>query len=359
MSRPGPDGKGRSRRAQGSASKSASGGRPSGPGARKSGAQGDRASPLPEAKGRQPRRGPAPAGKRKTAGRAAPTGPVATQKLQKLLASAGMGSRREMEEWIAAGRISVNGTPARLGQRVGPSDAVQVDGRPVRAAPAEQPRVLLYHKPAGEIVSRHDPEGRPSVFDSLPRLRGAKWVAVGRLDFNTEGLMIFTTSGDLANRFMHPRFDLEREYSVRILGELTLGQLQQLHEGVALEDGMARFESVEDAGGRGSNRWYRVVIKEGRKREVRRMFEALGFTVSRLIRIRFGPIELPPMLRRGRHRELAPGEVQRLAPDVSGTPGAGREAAREGRREPRRAAREAAPGSAGTRNRGRQRSRAR
>ncbi len=312
--------------------------------------------------GQQPRRraaGPGAESRRRPAG-PAPAGPEATLKLQKVLASAGLGSRREMEEWIAAGRVTVNGAPAKLGQRVGPADAVQVDGRAVRAAPAGEPRVLLYHKPAGEIVSRHDPEGRPSVFDGLPRLRGAKWVAVGRLDFNTEGLMIFTTSGELANRMMHPRFGLEREYSVRILGELDLGQLQALHEGVALEDGVARFESVEDAGGRGANRWYRAVIKEGRKREVRRMFEALGFTVSRLIRIRFGPIALPPMLKRGRHRELPPEEVALLAPDLSVKSAGGRETAPGERpRGSRRGPREAAPAPAEKRNRGRPKSRAR
>jgi 23S rRNA pseudouridine2605 synthase len=255
----------------------------------------------------------------------------------------------------------VNGQVARLGARAREGDRIQVDGRPVRAAVMELPRVLIYHKPAGEIVSRNDPQGRPSVFDGLPPLRGAKWIAVGRLDFNTEGLLIFTTSGDLANRLMHPGTELEREYSVRILGEITLGQLKQLHEGVELSDGPARFESVEDAGGRGANRWYRVTIKEGRNREVRRIFEALGFTVSRLIRVRFGPIGLPPMLRRGRHRELLPNEVGLLAPELSAKSASGREPSRGGerRRGPRQAPREAGPGSEGTRNPRRPRFRAR
>jgi 23S rRNA pseudouridine2605 synthase len=284
----------------------------------------------------------------------------ATQKLQKLLAASGMGSRREMEEWIAAGRVTVNGRPARLGQRVGPGERVEVDGRALRTAPAEQPRVLLYHKPSGEIVSRHDPGGRPTVFDRLPRLRGAKWVAVGRLDFNTEGLLLFTTSGELANRLMHPSADLEREYSVRVLGEITLGQLKQLHEGIQLADGPARFESVEDAGGRGANRWYRVTLKEGRNREVRRMFEALGFTVSRLIRVRFGPIGLPPGLTRGRYRDLPPDEVQRLAPDLSAMPALARAPSRDGRRRgPGGGRGEAAPGSGRKPGPGRPRFRAR
>jgi 23S rRNA pseudouridine2605 synthase len=308
----------------------------------------------PGGRGKQRRR--APRAQAAGAGPVAQVGAEATQKLQKLLACCGMGSRREMEEWIAAGRVRVNGTPAQLGQRVGPSDRVEVDGRPLRVPRAEQPRVLLYHKPAGEIVSRHDPGGRPTVFDRLPPLKEAKWIAVGRLDFNTEGLLVLTTSGELANRLMHPSADLEREYSVRVLGEITLGQLKQLHEGIELADGPARFESVEDAGGRGANRWYRVTLKEGRNREVRRMFEALGFTVSRLIRVRFGPIGLPPTLRRGRYRELSPEEVRRLAPDLIGRSVFGREPSRGA---PRRTQREAGPGSAETRNRSLPRSRAR
>ncbi|MBU1775693.1 MAG: pseudouridine synthase, partial [Gammaproteobacteria bacterium] len=187
------------------------------------------------------------------------------ERLQKVLAQAGFGSRREMEEWIGAGRIAVNGTVATLGARVSDGDKVQVDGRPIRLKlQAEQtlPRVLLYHKQEGEIVSRDDPDGRASVFDSLPKLRGQKWVAIGRLDFNTSGLLIFTTSGELANRLMHPRFEVEREYAVRVQGEMSQDQMHQmLKDGIALEDGLVRFEKLSDEGGEGFNHWYRLVLK--------------------------------------------------------------------------------------------------
>ena len=229
-----------------------------------------------------------------------------------MLAGAGFGSRREMEQWIAAGRLSVNGQPAGVGTRVSPGDRVQLDGKPVRLWGAAAVRVLLYHKPAGEIVSRDDPEGRPDVFDSLPRLRGARWIAVGRLDFNTSGLLIFTTSGELANRFMHPRHEIEREYAVRVLGELNAEQIEALRTGVQLEDGEARVKSIEDAGGQGSNHWYNVILSEGRNREVRRLFEALNLTVSRLMRVRYGPLVLPTYLKRGQVHELEPIEVTRL-----------------------------------------------
>src|SRR5476651_74542 len=217
-----------------------------------------------------------------------------------------------MEQWIAAGRVSVNGEQAAVGTRVSAHDRVAVDGRPVRLRRGETARVLLYHKSTGEIVSRDDPEGRPEVFEKLPRLRGAKWVAVGRLDFNTSGLLIFTTSGELANRLMHPRHRIEREYAVRLLGELSAEQMQALHTGVQLEDGPAHFDRIDDAGGQGSNHWYNVVLSEGRNREVRRLFEALNLTVSRLMRVRFGPIELPSYLKRGQMRELDEAEVARL-----------------------------------------------
>jgi len=217
-----------------------------------------------------------------------------------------------MEQWIAAGRVSVNGVPATVGMRVSSGDRVQVDGRLLRLRQGAAARVLLYHKPTGEIVSRDDPEGRPEVFDQLPRLRGAKWVAVGRLDFNTSGLLIFTTSGELANRLMHPRHRIEREYAVRVLGELTAEQIQALRTGVQLDDGPAHLDSIEDAGGQGSNHWYNVVLSEGRNREVRRLFEALRLTVSRLMRVRFGPITLPSHLKRGQMRELDEAEIARL-----------------------------------------------
>jgi 23S rRNA pseudouridine2605 synthase len=235
-----------------------------------------------------------------------------SEKLHKVLAGAGLGSRREMEQWIAAGRVSVNGKPAAIGTRVSVQDRLAVDGRPVRLRRGGAARVLLYHKPAGEIVSRDDPEGRPEVFEKLPRLRGAKWLAVGRLDFNTSGLLIFTTSGELANRMTHPRHRIEREYAVRLLGELTEEQMLALRAGVQLDDGPAHLDSIEEVGGRGSNHWYNVVLSEGRNREVRRLFEALNLTVSRLMRVRFGPIELPSFLKRGQIRELDEAEVERL-----------------------------------------------
>jgi len=238
---------------------------------------------------------------------------IATSKLQKLLAQAGLGSRRDMEQWIRAGRVTVNGATAQLGVRVGPRDVVKVDGRVLwMAASSRLPQVLLYHKPEGEIVSRDDPAGRPSVFAKLPPLRGAKWVAVGRLDFNSCGLLVFTTSGELANRMMHPSHELEREYAVRVLGKLTDEQIARLRSGIRLEDGVARCNSVTSEGGEGANRWYRIVLKEGRNRIVRRMFEALGLRVSRLMRVRFGPVALPPRLRRGQFLELAPGEIRQL-----------------------------------------------
>jgi len=220
-----------------------------------------------------------------------------------------------MEVLIAAGRITVNGRTATLGQRVGPADRVARDGHPLRLSFGEStPRLLLYHKPAGEIVSARDPEGRPTVFEHLPHIRGGHWIAIGRLDFNTGGLLLFTDSGELANRLMHPRHEIEREYAVRVRGELSTAQIERLARGVQLDDGPARFESIAPRGGQGSNRWYEVVLREGRNREVRRMFEALGVTVSRLLRVRFGPFRLPPRLRRGRWIEL---EGPELAPMLS------------------------------------------
>ncbi len=226
-------------------------------------------------------------------------------KLHKVLADAGVGSRREMEELIIAGRVSVNGEPAHIGQRVGVNDLVRVNGKPVtRSSTRKPPRVILYHKPAGEIVSHDDPGGRATVFSRLPKMKVGKWLSIGRLDLNTEGLLIFTTSGDLSNRLLHPRYGNEREYAVRVLGELGPEQRQSLIDGVMLEDGPASFGMVEFIGGEGSNRWYRVTLNEGRNREVRRMFESIGLTVSRLIRTRFGDIVLPTTLRRGRWEEL-------------------------------------------------------
>jgi 23S rRNA pseudouridine2605 synthase len=238
-------------------------------------------------------------------------------KLHKVLAEAGMGSRRDMEELIIAGRVSVNGEPAHIGQRIMPTDQVRINGKPVKRKLANKPpRVLLYHKPTGEIVSHADPEGRPSVFDKLPPMKTAKWVAVGRLDFNTEGLLMLTTSGDLANRFMHPRYSVEREYAVRVVGELAEGMRQKLLHGVELEDGPANFLRIRDGGGEGTNHWYHVALAEGRNREVRRMFEAAGLMVSRLIRTRHGPISLPRGLKRGRWEELEDNQVRALMASV-------------------------------------------
>ena len=242
-----------------------------------------------------------------------------SEKLHKVLADAGVGSRRDMEELILAGRVSVNGLPAHTGQRVMPTDQVRINGKPLQLrlkAAGRPPRVLLYHKPVGEIVSQDDPEGRPTVFGRLPKVSGGRWVAVGRLDFNTEGLLLFTTSGELANRLMHPRYEVEREYAVRVLGQLTDEQMQTLRDGVALEDGPARFNRIEDAGGTGANHWYRVTIAEGRNREVRRMFERVGLEVSRLIRTRYGAVALPRSLARGRYSELAPEWVQAWMHDL-------------------------------------------
>jgi len=234
-------------------------------------------------------------------------------KLHKVLADSGLGSRRDMEELIVAGRVSVNGEPAHIGQRILPTDQVRINGKLLqRKVSKKPPRVLVYHKPAGEIVSHNDPEGRPSVFDRLPNMKAAKWLAVGRLDFNTEGLLLFTTSGDLANRLMHPRYNIEREYAVRTLGELEQGMRQKLLHGVELDDGVAQFSKIADGGGEGVNKWYRVTIGEGRNREVRRMFEAIGLTVSRLIRTRYGVMTLPQGLKRGRWEELEENAVRTL-----------------------------------------------
>ena len=234
-------------------------------------------------------------------------------KLHKVLADSGMGARREMEEWIVAGRVTVNGLPAHIGQRIAPTDQIRINGRPLKRKAGPAPaRVLLYHKPAGEICSRSDPGKRKTVFDRLPKVKGARWVSVGRLDFNTEGLLVFTTSGDLANKLMHPRYGWEREYAVRILGRIDDEARDRLLAGVDLDDGKAAFATIDELGGEGANAWYRVVISEGRNREVRRMFEAVGLTVSRLVRVRFGPIGMPSNLTRGRWIELSAGDVGTL-----------------------------------------------
>ena len=239
---------------------------------------------------------------------------VEAPKLHKVLAQAGLGSRLEMEQLILEGRISVNNEPAHIGQRIQFGDQVKVNGKPVRFRVEPPPaRVIAYHKPAGEVVSHDDPQNRPTVFRRLPRLQNGKWQSVGRLDLNTEGLLLFTNSGELANLLMHPRFGLEREYAVRVLGALNNEEKQRLLDGVKLDDGMAQFGSIENGGGEGSNCWYRVTISEGRNREVRRMFEAVGHAVSRLIRIRYGAMVLPRGLKRGACMELDDADIRALA----------------------------------------------
>ncbi|MGQ3052483.1 MAG: pseudouridine synthase [Roseateles sp.] len=232
-------------------------------------------------------------------------------KLQKVLAQAGIGSRRDIEEWIAEGKIEVNGEVAHVGQRISFGDRVRVNGKDVRVRISPpNPRILAYHKPTGEVSTFNDPEGRPTVFRSLPRVQGQKWQSVGRLDINTEGLLLFTNSGELANQLMHPRFGVEREYAARVLGALSDEQRARLLAGVSVEGQLASFKSIEDGGGEGANRWYRVVITEGRNREVRKLFEGVGMVVSRLIRIRYGTVVLPRGLKRGVWVELGDDDVR-------------------------------------------------
>ena len=252
-------------------------------------------------------------------------------KLHKVLAQAGLGSRLEMEQMIVEGRISVNNQPAHVGQRVQFGDQVKVNGKPIRLRIEPAPvRVLAYHKPTGEVVTHDDPQNRPTVCRKLPRLQQGKWQSVGRLDLNTEGLLLLTSSGDLANKLMHPRFGLQREYAVRVLGPLSDDERQSLLDGVQLEDGPAAFGSIEDGGGEGANRWYRVTISEGRNREVRRMFEAVGHAVSRLIRIRYGAMVLPRGLKRGAWMELDEHDIRALM-QAAGMPSQPRPQAAPGR----------------------------
>lgn len=240
------------------------------------------------------------------------------EKLQKLLARIGLGSRRGLEEIIKAGRISINGKVATLGDRATLTDEIRVDGRPVRlkAEREKRRRVLAYYKPEGEICSVSDPEGRPTVFDRLPKLTGDRWVMVGRLDINSSGLLLFTNDGELAHRLMHPSSQVVREYAVRVLGEVTPQIASTLTAGVELEDGFAKFDDIKEGGGTGANKWYHVTIKEGRKREVRRMFESQTLKVSRLIRTRYGTMILPKELRTGRFIELDAKEIGKLVESV-------------------------------------------
>ena len=246
-------------------------------------------------------------------GRAA-NAPAAAERLQKVLANAGHGSRRQIEEWITDGRITVNNLPAKLGDRVTPEDTVAIDGRALHSHRLETPKrqVLVYYKPEGEVCTRSDPEGRLTIFDKLPKLRNARWITVGRLDFNTAGLLLLTTDGELANKLMHPSMEIEREYAVRILGKVDDAMLERLKRGVMLDDGMANFDAIIDAGGEGINHWFHVILKEGRNREVRRLWESQGVKISRLMRVRYGPITLRKGLRRGQMEELDDRDVATL-----------------------------------------------
>lgn len=236
-----------------------------------------------------------------------------SEKLQKVLARTGYGSRRTVEQWIADGRVRVNGRVAKLGDRVVDQDQISVDDRPVtQRIFKEECRILALHKAEGTVCTRHDPERRPTIFADLPRLKGARWVAVGRLDINTTGLILLTTDGELAHRLMHPSRQIDREYAVRVFGNVTPNMIATLKQGVALEDGPAHFDDVIEAGGSGINRWYHVVLKEGRQREVRRLWEALGVQVSRLTRVRYGPIALRRGLRAGKFEDLDKKQIAAL-----------------------------------------------
>jgi len=237
-----------------------------------------------------------------------------SERIQKALAQAGHGSRRQVEAWVQEGRITVNGKVATLGAHITEDDKVMLDGKQLRLKfKHELPlKVILYHKPEGEICTRNDPEKRATIYDNLPKLRGGRWVAVGRLDVNTSGMLLLTTSGELANKLMHPSSGMEREYAVRVLGEVDRDMIKNMREGVELEDGMAAFDTIRDAGGQGANHWYHVIIKEGRKREVRRLWESQGVTVSRLIRVRFGDITLPRGLSAGKFVDLDMASLNKL-----------------------------------------------
>lgn len=236
-----------------------------------------------------------------------------SERLQKFLARVGQGSRRQIEDWIRQGRITINGAPAQIGVLVNGAERIEIDGQLVQVRPfGQKRRVLAYYKPVGEVTSRSDPEGRPTIFDRLPILRDSRWIAVGRLDLNTQGLLLLTNDGELAHRLMHPSAQIEREYAVRILGEVAAETLQRLQDGVPLEEGMARFDSIRVAGGDGANRWYHVILREGRNREVRRLWESQGVAVSRLIRVRYGPLVLRRGLRPGHWDELTEAQMDEL-----------------------------------------------
>lgn len=241
------------------------------------------------------------------------------ERLQKILAKYGIGSRRKIEEFIEQGRVKVNGKVAKLGDRASNTDKISFDSKALHlyGQPMTRPRVIIYHKCEGEVCTTKDEKDRKTVFESLPKLAGSRWIMVGRLDINTTGLLLFTTDGDLANRLMHPSYEIEREYAVRVFGQqLSDDVLNRLKEGIELEDGLAKFNSIRFSGGEGANLWYYVTLSEGRNREVRRMFEALGVTVSRLTRVRFGDVILPKYVSRGKTLELLPTEVNNLRKSV-------------------------------------------
>jgi 23S rRNA pseudouridine2605 synthase len=243
----------------------------------------------------------------------------AGEKLQKVMARMGLASRREIEAWIKAGRVKVNGVDASLGQRVDLHDAIAIDGRLLKREEAAESvrRVIIYNKPDGEICTRDDPEGRPTVFDRLPRPKEGRWINIGRLDINTTGLLMFTTDGELANRLMHPSYQMDREYAVRVRGEVDEEMIERLKAGVMLEDGPAKFTDIKEApGGEGFNHWYHCVVMEGRNREVRRLWESQGLVVSRLKRVRFGPVFMTSDLPMGRWREMGQREVDILSEEV-------------------------------------------
>lgn len=249
-------------------------------------------------------------------------------KLQKVLAHSGLGSRREMESWIESGRVSIDGKIATLGSRVLNTQTIRVDGRVISTASLKPSRkILVYHKPEGEVCTRSDPKGRPTVFDHLPRIKGGRWISVGRLDFNTSGLLLFTNDGELANLLMHPSYGIEREYAVRVAGDATPKKINALKEGVELEDGFAKFQSIRDGGGEGTNHWFNVVLTEGRNREVRRMWEHVGLKVSRLMRVRFGMLTLSRKIKPGKWMPLPENETR----EILGLVGLASESASRGR----------------------------